>query len=507
MKRHGSIQWKYTILFAGVMAAIVVLFWCSFSFLLEPFYFKQQKKNMSEKRIQFESIWTDEDATDQEKIQDVIGIAEKNNMAFLIMGSNGTTAYSTRTETTRLVRHLREFLFADSSTESETLQIKEVERDSEHVVYRVYDNSTKSSYLECLGFLPENGEYQPYIISFPLVAMRENVNIASRFFFYIGIAGIFISAVVAFLVTKKIARPIMELSAISERMGDLDFETKYQGHDRNEIGILGNNMNRMSEKLEQAVSELKSANLELQKDIEKKDEIDRMRREFLSNVSHELKTPLALVQGYAEGLKDGIAEDEESRNEYCDVIIDEASRMSRMVKQLIMLDQMEEQEKMVELSRFNLTEMIQGMLKSSELLMKEAGAKVTFEPQQEIYAWGDTFRVEEVLTNYLSNARNHLDGEKRIRIEQECLEETHQVRITVHNTGKPIPQADLEHLWEKFYKVDKARTRAYGGSGIGLSIVKAIMESMKQQYGVYNEEDGVAFWFTLEKDEKSWKKC
>ena len=232
-----------------------------------------------------------------------------------------------------------------------------------------------------------------------------------------------------------------------------------------------------------------------------------MRREFLSNVSHELKTPLALVQGYAEGLKDGIAEDEGSRNEYCDVIIDEASRMSRMVKQLIMLDQMEEQEKMVELSRFNLTEMIQGMLKSSELLMKEAGAKVTFEPQQEIYAWGDAFRVEEVLTNYLSNARNHLDGEKRIRIEQECLEETHQVRITVHNTGKPIPQADLEHLWEKFYKVDKARTRAYGGSGIGLSIVKAIMESMKQQYGVYNEADGVAFWFTLEKDEKNEKKC
>ena len=172
-----------------------------------------------------------------------------------------------------------------------------------------------------------------------------------------------------------------------------------------------------------------------------------------------------------------------------------------------MLDQMEEQEKMVELSRFNLTEMIQGMLKSSELLMKEAGAKVTFEPQQEIYAWGDAFRVEEVLTNYLSNARNHLDGEKRIRIEQECLEETHQVRITVHNTGKPIPQADLEHLWEKFYKVDKARTRAYGGSGIGLSIVKAIMESMKQQYGVYNEADGVAFWFTLEKDEKNEKKC
>ena len=185
MKRHGSIQWKYTILFAGVMAAIVVLLWCSFSFLLEPFYFKQQKKNMSEKRIQFESIWTDEGATDQEKIQDVIGIAEKNNMAFLILGSNGTTAYSTRTETTRLVRHLREFLFAGSSTESETLQIKEVERDSEHVVYRVYDNSTKSSYLECLGFLPENGEYQPYIISFPLVAMRENVNIASHFFFYI----------------------------------------------------------------------------------------------------------------------------------------------------------------------------------------------------------------------------------------------------------------------------------------------------------------------------------
>jgi signal transduction histidine kinase len=113
-----------------------------------------------------------------------------------------------------------------------------------------------------------------------------------------------------------------------------------------------------------------------------------------------------------------------------------------------------------------------------------------------IYVWADEFKTEEVIMNYYTNALNHLDGECVIEIKLEKIDD--KVRVSVFNTGEPIPEDSIDHIWEKFYKVDKARTREYGGSGVGLSIVKAIMDSMHQEYGVRNYDNGVEFWFELE---------
>ena len=244
------------------------------------------------------------------------------------------------------------------------------------------------------------------------------------------------------------------------------------------------------------MSELKSANLKLQKDIEKRVQIDEMRTEFLSNVSHELKTPIALIQGYAEGLKDNISDDPESREFYCDVIIDESAKMNRMVRQLLTLNQLEFGNDRLSMERFDLAELIRGVLQSSHILIEQKEAKILFQQKDPVPVWGDEFKIEEVVTNYLTNALNHLEGEKVIEIT--CREWNGTVTTTVFNTGQPIPAEDLDKIWEKFYKVDKARTREYGGSGIGLSIVKAIMDSHQQKCWAKNYENGVAFSFTLE---------
>jgi signal transduction histidine kinase len=232
------------------------------------------------------------------------------------------------------------------------------------------------------------------------------------------------------------------------------------------------------------------------KDIEKKEKVDEMRREFLSNVSHELKTPIALIQGYAEGLKEGINSDEESRDFYCDVIMDEANKMNLMVKKLLTLNQLESGNDVVSMERFDIISLIKNYIASSEILLKQKNISVRMEDYSPVYVWGDEFKVEEVFMNYFSNAINHVDGENVIDVKVKKQEG--KIRISVFNTGIPIPQESVEHLWEKFYKVDKARTREYGGSGIGLSIVKAIMESMNQKYGVVNYDNGVEFWFTLD---------
>ena len=281
----------------------------------------------------------------------------------------------------------------------------------------------------------------------------------------------------------------MELATLSQKMADLDFDAKYTSGGSNEIGVLGENFNRMSERLEQTISNLKEANYKLQKDIEQKEKRENMRSEFLGNVSHELKTPIALIQGYAEGLKEGVNDDPESREFYCEVIMDEAGKMNRMVKNLLALNQLEFGEDDVQFERFDITSLISGVLQSLDILIEQKEAQVIFRHKNPVYVWADEFKVEQVVRNYVNNALNHIDGEKVIEIK--ITQENDMAKITVFNTGTPIPEEDLPHIWEKFYKVDKARTREYGGNGIGLSIVKAIMDSFGKGYGAINHTNGV----------------
>jgi signal transduction histidine kinase len=251
-----------------------------------------------------------------------------------------------------------------------------------------------------------------------------------------------------------------------------------------------------SEQLQETVGELKNANSELQRDLEHREEVDAMRSEFIANVSHELKTPIALIQGYAEGLAENVSDDAESREYYCSVIADEAAKMNRMVQKLMTLNQLEFGGNQVEYERFDIVSLLTGVLKQTEVLRDQKGVKLHYHEQDPVYVWADEYMIEEVVTNYVSNAINHATKSKEIAVSLQ--EEEKAVRVSVYNTGELIPEDELERIWIKFYKVDKARSREYGGSGIGLSIVKAIMERHHQKYGVINHENGVEFWFELE---------
>ena len=337
---------------------------------------------------------------------------------------------------------------------------------------------------------------EPFIIRTAVEPIRESVSLANRFLIYVGSIVLLVGAFIIHWVSKRISEPILELARLSERMSDLDFDVKFEGGRDSEIIFLGNHMNQLSETLEKTISELKTANNELQRDIEQKEKRDEMRKEFLSNVSHELKTPIALVEWYAEGLKECINDDPESREFFCDVIMDEAGKMNKLVKNLLTLNELEFGNEVVTMERFDLASMIHNMLRSMQVLFEQKDVKLVYDVQEPVYAWANEFKMEQVLNNYISNALNHVDGEKIIKIT--IQRQDGHVRAGVFNTGKPIPEEDVGRIWDKFYKVDKARTREYGGSGVGLSIVKAIMESMHQQYGVINYDNGVEFWFELD---------
>jgi len=426
----------------------------------------------------------------EEQSSELYDFCVANNLSYVVTNRANTVIYynTSKAESDRLASRI--FGYWTGFEES----VPEILRETDQ--YRIQENQDYKKNKVFIEIWGELDDGRNFMIQTPLESIQDSVAVSNRFYLYIGGSVALIAAVFIWLFTRRITKPITELTEVSKRMANLDFETKYESGGNDEIGELGKNFNTMSETLLETLSELKSANNELQKDIERKEEIDEMRKEFLSNVSHELKTPIALIQGYAEGLQDNISESPQDREFYCEVIIDEAAKMNNMVKKLLSLNQLEFGNDQVSMERFDLTALIQGVIQSSSILIQQKEAEVIFLQNTPLYVWGDEFKVEEVITNLFSNALNHIKYDKKIEIC--CKEENGLVNTSVFNTGDPIPEEDIDKVWIKFYKVDKARTREYGGSGIGLSIVKAIMESMNQQCGVYNYENGVAFWFTLE---------
>ena len=485
-----SIKRQIATVFIALMAGTIVLCWFINSTFLEDFYINYKTTAIHSAYDSINEAANTGDITSDKFDVELRKICDMYNISVVVIDAQSNTIKSSSRDTNMLIRRLYDNVFTPRDRDGRNY----IAETQDYTAALLVDMTTNTEYLEMWGVL-DNGNL--FLMRSPLESIRDSVKISNRFLAYVGLISTLVSAVLIWFVTTRITRPIMQLKDISEKMTELDFETKYESRGKNEIDLLGEHINQLSNTLERTISELKTANNELQHDIEKKEQIDEMRKEFLSNVSHELKTPLALIQGYAEGLKEGINSDDiESRNFYCDVIMDEADKMNVMVKKLLTLNQLEFGNDNISMERFDITMMIRNFLQSAEILIKQNEVTLHVEEMPPIYVWADEFKTEEVFRNYFSNAMNHVSGEKMIDIKYQLLDG--KVRISVFNTGEPIPEESLPHIWEKFYKVDKARTREYGGSGVGLSIVKAIMESMNQQYGVKNYTNGVEFWMELE---------
>ena len=484
-----SIRQQFALIFIGLMAGTILLCWLINTLFLEQYYFRTKAEVIKDAYETIRQAANSDTYSTEEFRGTLDEICNVYNIAVYVMDADSQVKYVSanggRELESRLIGRL--FGFVTDGGKS-----KLIEEGEDYSLRRTAMG--KNEYLEMYGRLTTGISF---IMSSPIESIRESVAVANRFLGYVGVMAALAGGIIIWLVSGRITKPIQELNRISEKMVHLDFDAKYQGRSKNEIGLLGENINKLSASLEQSISELKTANNELQKDIEKKEQIDEMRKEFLANVSHELKTPIALIQGYAEGLSEGIHDDPESMNFYCEVIIDEASKMNKMVQKLMTLSQLESGTEQVTMERFDITALASNYIQSAGILTRQHEIDVQMADYPPIYVWADEYKIEEVFMNYFSNAVNHCSGEKKIIVSLEDKGDV--VRVKVFNTGAPIPEEALEHLWEKFYKVDKARTREYGGSGVGLSIVKAIMESLNRQYGVENYSNGVLFWFELEK--------
>lgn len=331
----------------------------------------------------------------------------------------------------------------------------------------------------------------------PMAPIADSAILATRFTLFTGLLSILIGGIATFFFAKRFSTPLRELSRIAKKMAVLDFSQKITFHSNDEVGALGQSITHLSTQLDAAITELNQKNQELTADVEKERNLDKMRREFISNVSHELKTPLALILGYAEGLRENVARDEAAKNDYCDIIIDESTKMDRLIKELLDLSQIEAKMFTLNRSDFQITALITAITTKYQYLLNEQNIHLEIIQKSDVPVNGDPWRLEQVVGNLFTNALHHVAGEKIIRIETQELDS--HLRLSIYNSGQPIPEDQQEKIWTNFYKIDKARTRRDGNYGLGLSIVRAIQELHQNSYGVQNTKQGVLFWIDLDK--------
>lgn len=328
--------------------------------------------------------------------------------------------------------------------------------------------------------------------------VEANAGVA-LYFVWASIIFIFIVVIIFFIIySKSFTKPLIEMSKITERMSNMDFSKRVAINSNDEIGELAGSINNLSSSLDSTLQDLNEKNKKLQDDIEKKQTLEELRKEFISSISHELKTPIAIVRGYAEGaelmLRSG---DADGAAEYCDIIIKESDKMNALVFELLELSRFEIGDSRLEYEEFSLYDFIHDYTGSEKIVFEENGIKCDTDIPPDIMCRGDSIKLNMVLNNYVSNAVSHAEGEKLIKIY--CEEFENKVRINVFNTGKNIADEDIDKIWDSFYRADKSRSRKDGRFGLGLSIVSAIQNLHGNEYGVFNSDSGVTFWFDIDK--------
>lgn len=492
VKKAKSVRVKLFLILCLVVLSIIAFLILVNSFVLEKYYQYTKSNNLKSTYALINSYYTGQISVDN--ISDELDkISISNNFDIIIKDNENVAIYMSNKDFLSSIRKVINFWGMDKKQEATI-----IEQEDNIEIKRIVDTETKMTYMLLKGTL-DNG-FVAYI-RLPMSSITESVQISNKFLYLIACIVIIVGGIVIIYISKQFSSPISEISAIAKKMANLDFSQKYVVKDDDEINELGKNINIMSEKLEGTINQLRSTNIELERDIERKSKIDEMRKSFISDVSHELKTPIALIQGYSEGLLENVNTDEESRKFYAEVILDETNKMDKLVKQLLELMRLEYGKREFNDTKFNIVEVEKEVIRKSKVMIEETGAKIDLESSDEINVFADDFYIEQVVGNYMTNAIKHVkevNGRKEIRIKNEVDVEKNLVRISVFNTGDNISEEHLARIWNRFYKIDSSRNRQKGGTGIGLSFVKAIMNNYGNNYGVINREDGVEFYFDLE---------
>ncbi|GAB6138471.1 sensor histidine kinase [Halanaerobaculum tunisiense] len=317
----------------------------------------------------------------------------------------------------------------------------------------------------------------------PLAGLSATLKELTWLLVYAALISVALASVLSFTLSKRFSRPLQKMKEIAVRMAHGNFSQRVEINSNDEIGQLATSFNYLADKLEETIASLQ--------------EKEQLQKRFVANVSHELRTPLTSIRGFIQALQDGVYEDKEDREEYYAIISQEVQRLIRLVNDLLDLSRIELGQIKMEEETVDLKSLLTSVVKNLKPTLEEKELEIDLElPTADILVWADQDRIEQVLINLISNAIDFTPAQGQITIQLQKKEQ--QVEVLIQDTGPGIPEDDLDDIWNRFHKVDKARVSTKGGTGLGLSIVEEIITRHDGQVWVTSQVGvGSTFGFSL----------
>ena len=476
--------WFQLFLKVGVIfASFVLLLTLCNSVFLKGYYEYINKQDLKSASAEFEGV----DLTDKETVVDIINtIEDEYGFETEIYSKNGRTLYSSSGG--QLMDYLLQGnnrLFMNHrplrAVESEILS-------NGSVLERAIDSLTDKEYLVFRFSVSDSNTGE---IRVQMAQIENSAKTANEFITIIALVVLVVALLWVFWFSKKISKPISEMNVLTKNMANLNFDRKLSPNSNDEIGQLAVSINNLSEKLNVTLRNLNASNAQLRNEIELEHQLDTMRRGFVANVSHELKTPIAIIQGYAEGIKLDI--NSASKDKYLDVIIDESHRMNKLVLSLLNLSKYESGQIDMNFVDFDICELIKAR---GDRIFKGKKISVFYDIPESHSVCADPDQIDQVIKSYMENALSHVNENGVIKVSV-LNGENNTTTVTVYNSGSRVEEEQMPQIWQSFYRGDKSHNRESGRFGLGLSIVSAIMKLHRENCGVYNTDNGVCFWFTV----------
>lgn len=464
----------------------------------QEFYLKRKSSNLALGVKQFKTLYS-YDIDNKQSLYNALGLFEmEHNAKIAVYSTDGTVKYladpdGSNTEVINTLNQVFKQLYNDPLYAQSVLE-------SDGVFTKLMDNqSFHSKYIVCMAPFSLSSEKDSIVIaltSFQII--EEATSIIKDFYKYILIVVVILGLILSYIYSDLIAKPLVRINKTAKKLSAMDFSERCVVDRDDEIGNLAETLNFLSKNLSNALDDLKIKNAKLKEEVENERRLEKLRKDFIAGVSHELKTPIGIISGYAEGLKDGIA-DEESQGIYLDIIMDEAKKMNKLVMDMLELAKLENGNTELSLTSFSLNMLVDEVLfkNSVDISNSKLTIKKIYRDNLNYTVTGDEFKIEQVVTNFITNAIKYTPENNTIIVD--IHEHNELVYCSIENTGTNIPEENLEKIWHQFYRGDSSRNRDSRSTGLGLSIVKNILQLHNSYFGAINTANGVKFYFTLTK--------
>ena len=476
---NNSISKRITIITFGLISVVFCFTFLFQTIFFEDFYLSKKTESLILDVKRIKALYSYQDFDTKTLTSALKNFEEKNNSRVAIFSvDTGSVKYLSFFDNNNLddMKSLTNFC-------SDLLYNTDLIED---VLYNNKVQSTifknKSSNYKQIGIISPisiQNENDSILISVSSIQpIKEASSVIRSFYFYLLIGFLILAIFLSRIYSKLISNPLINLNNVAKKMSNFDFDVKCEINSDDEIGNLANTLNFLSSNLENALQTLQEKNAQLERDIEKERNLENMRKDFVSSVSHDLRTPLGIISGYAEGLRDGIVSGKDSFV-YLDTIIDEANKMNLLITNMLDLSKLESETIGLHLESFNIVRLLRGMVKKLSLEFKNKDLHVKFDLPS--YAIKYTPAGNDIIISVKEEEINYL--------------------ISIENKGIKIPEKELENVFAKFYRLDKSGDRTKNSYGLGLATVQRILSLHKSEFSLSNTQDGVLFKFTLRKQD------